>query len=1070
MFTEGNLTTSEMSKWLNAHGANNQQFVDNNQIVTFKFRLQNKNYEISCSKSAATSQTDNITQNLFYKSTINSIVKTFGISEDEIAEFFVAVKTIGGNTQTYTINPNCGCKTYNDVIAAIKSKYPENNITTLTNMVTEYLKGNTRDYQSVLKQIEKFKTKTLTNADKAKVNELVDAIRKKAAELVKNAIVVKAGTEYFSPNGNFWSYDGVVLKYNEGQPPYHYPLEMMLESLSEIPTTIVEDFGGALGRISDPKLVEVLQGTAKIDSFIQEYLSTHSYSESVENLPLYIKDLVKIYMSRSSEEEQNRIYTMLCKSIGYEINEEATNVLDDLTDITDILEKYTLYNNKDQIKKLLEEFLNQKLTDKSTKKYNKDDLEKYFNQYLENKTNYEMQNIDKDMLKKIFENILYTENTDSLSKESLMNLYEKYIEINTTGYTYNEEYINNAMEHVYEKYKDTEYSNISNYANAFISNKDINLLYKQINEGVMQYNANPNIGIKPKVGPEGPENGNDTINNYDSQQLIYSMKDFYDAFRDNKELAQIITKKTADIISKLAQAFANDDLGEALKILKDVPELLSMVSSFINGISKNISSTGYSTYSQMLKKIESDMDNLKSATIEMQTKLTENKDKYGNNYDYNYEISQLENLEYQTSVYSNMLKTVKFSNLNNEIEKWYDNDSNGEKSIDDILGWLDLKFGSLKSQSKQDYIRPNDEDSFNYIVWYYNEQSDYESQVAGARRVQIDPALPPLNPQPINPTFKPNIPGINLDNVSISLSTLKAKLAEKFEGRTDITQEELQNAIRSIYLEAYFKKQAVTNAENTETTNSTNNSIYKDYTKILNNSFGSLVDYMVTEIFTDTNLPESTLNELWDYVLNIFNDLSDMLSALVTQNEDALRKAASKLKTALNGLTSRLTQLVNADKRAKIEEINNGFFPSNYGAISQDQFDQINTLMNLVNNREIDISELIMELLSMGATVSVTDNTPSMLGSTHKTINVVLNGCSFTIEYTNGTTTPQGNPHVEFGVKPNTNSGTSISTDGGLSANYISLLIDLLKKGQNEYQLQQSSNEQNENETFIFNS
>jgi len=126
LFTEGNLTVSEVGKWLKANKIE-FEFSDNGKTVNFKFTYNNKSYDISCNKEAARSQLDNITQNMFYKPQIDYLKKKYNLDDEQITQYFIIGKAYNSTISAYIINPECGCKDWNELKAAIEMQQTESN-------------------------------------------------------------------------------------------------------------------------------------------------------------------------------------------------------------------------------------------------------------------------------------------------------------------------------------------------------------------------------------------------------------------------------------------------------------------------------------------------------------------------------------------------------------------------------------------------------------------------------------------------------------------------------------------------------------------------------------------------------------------------------------------------------------------------------------------------------------------------------------------------------------------------------------------------------------------------------
>jgi len=119
LFSKGNLTVGEMQKWLKVKGAT-FTFSETSQTVSFKFKLDDKDYEVRCTKAAAASQTDNIVQNMLYS---QSLVKNLGLNDAQLEIFFKVAKSANGYI-SYMINPETGLNSIKEIKEAIKNKCP----------------------------------------------------------------------------------------------------------------------------------------------------------------------------------------------------------------------------------------------------------------------------------------------------------------------------------------------------------------------------------------------------------------------------------------------------------------------------------------------------------------------------------------------------------------------------------------------------------------------------------------------------------------------------------------------------------------------------------------------------------------------------------------------------------------------------------------------------------------------------------------------------------------------------------------------------------------------------------
>ena len=119
MFAHGNLTKTEMEKWLVYHrkDINNLSYTEQNGLITYKFEYKGKEFKIQCLTEAAKSQTDNKTQETFLLSTLKNV---YYLTNKQIAENFVAAVSVGGNVQCYTLNPNSQFNSIADLMKSIE--------------------------------------------------------------------------------------------------------------------------------------------------------------------------------------------------------------------------------------------------------------------------------------------------------------------------------------------------------------------------------------------------------------------------------------------------------------------------------------------------------------------------------------------------------------------------------------------------------------------------------------------------------------------------------------------------------------------------------------------------------------------------------------------------------------------------------------------------------------------------------------------------------------------------------------------------------------------------------------
>ena len=120
-FSEGNLTVSEMEKWLQSHNAT-YSFSETNSLVSFKFTFEGQEYEVSCTKEASASQLDNITFNAFYS---ENYISKLEMTDEQKDKYFVVAKTDSSGNKSYMINPDCGCNSYSEVKKAVEAEKAE---------------------------------------------------------------------------------------------------------------------------------------------------------------------------------------------------------------------------------------------------------------------------------------------------------------------------------------------------------------------------------------------------------------------------------------------------------------------------------------------------------------------------------------------------------------------------------------------------------------------------------------------------------------------------------------------------------------------------------------------------------------------------------------------------------------------------------------------------------------------------------------------------------------------------------------------------------------------------------
>ena len=117
LFTEGNLTVEEMDKWITQrqYSVKNCERTEKDGVYTYKFTYGNKEFTLSCSKAAAESQTDNITQTTFS----SYALKEF--DNETIDKYFFVAKSFG-SLNTYAFKPDCGISTLAELREALKAE------------------------------------------------------------------------------------------------------------------------------------------------------------------------------------------------------------------------------------------------------------------------------------------------------------------------------------------------------------------------------------------------------------------------------------------------------------------------------------------------------------------------------------------------------------------------------------------------------------------------------------------------------------------------------------------------------------------------------------------------------------------------------------------------------------------------------------------------------------------------------------------------------------------------------------------------------------------------------------
>ena len=120
MFAHGNLTKTEMEKWLVYHrkDINNLSYTEQNGLITYKFEYKGKEFKIQCSTEAAADQKDQKTQETFLLSTLKNVYR---LTDKQISENFVAAVSVGGNAQCYALDPKSGIETIAELVEALNN-------------------------------------------------------------------------------------------------------------------------------------------------------------------------------------------------------------------------------------------------------------------------------------------------------------------------------------------------------------------------------------------------------------------------------------------------------------------------------------------------------------------------------------------------------------------------------------------------------------------------------------------------------------------------------------------------------------------------------------------------------------------------------------------------------------------------------------------------------------------------------------------------------------------------------------------------------------------------------------
>ena len=101
-FTSGNMVLTEVTKGLQAKGAQIQSraLTNGNTVITFKY--QSKTYTITCNYEASTSQVDDKTIAVYTKDEVEKLPKEI------INKFFDVALKQNGQAMQYALKPNCG--------------------------------------------------------------------------------------------------------------------------------------------------------------------------------------------------------------------------------------------------------------------------------------------------------------------------------------------------------------------------------------------------------------------------------------------------------------------------------------------------------------------------------------------------------------------------------------------------------------------------------------------------------------------------------------------------------------------------------------------------------------------------------------------------------------------------------------------------------------------------------------------------------------------------------------------------------------------------------------------------
>ena len=107
-FTRGNLVVSELIAGLKAKGAKSISSTQRSNLHTVTFKLGTKTYKICCNTAAAASQIDTKTSAIYTKTALQN---TYGLTDTDIANYFIAAKTENNVVTDYALKPDSNFKT-----------------------------------------------------------------------------------------------------------------------------------------------------------------------------------------------------------------------------------------------------------------------------------------------------------------------------------------------------------------------------------------------------------------------------------------------------------------------------------------------------------------------------------------------------------------------------------------------------------------------------------------------------------------------------------------------------------------------------------------------------------------------------------------------------------------------------------------------------------------------------------------------------------------------------------------------------------------------------------------------